>query len=85
VVALLIRRISFEDGNIDKPILGEMRLSSSSTEKFSDRVLVLLLPYCFHNPQRVPPRAAFYLQMRGLPTGLEPATFSRATIHLAVS
>jgi hypothetical protein len=39
VVALLIRRISFEDGNIDKPILGEMRLSSSSTEKFSDRVL----------------------------------------------
>jgi hypothetical protein len=38
VVASFIRRISFENGNIDKPILREVRLSSSFTEKFSDRV-----------------------------------------------
>jgi len=40
VVALLIRRISsFENGDIGKPILCEMRLSSSFMERFSDRVL----------------------------------------------
>jgi hypothetical protein len=34
----LTRRISFEDGDIGKPILGRMRLSSSLMERFSDRV-----------------------------------------------
>src|SRR5215208_3197269 len=36
----LIRRISFEEGDIGSLILGEMRPSSSFREKFSDRVLV---------------------------------------------
>jgi integrase len=41
VVASLIRRISFENGDyFGKPILGEMRLYSSVTRRFSDRVLV---------------------------------------------
>jgi hypothetical protein len=40
VVASLIRRISFEDGDIGSLILREMRPSSSFMEKFSDRVLV---------------------------------------------
>jgi len=45
VVASLIRRISFENGEyIGKPILGEMRLYSSVTRRFSDRVLVCLKP-----------------------------------------
>jgi hypothetical protein len=39
MVALLIRRISFENGDIGKSILGEMRLSSSFTKRFSDRLL----------------------------------------------
>jgi hypothetical protein len=40
VVASLIRRISFENGDyFGKPILGEMRLCSRFMEKFSDRVL----------------------------------------------
>jgi hypothetical protein len=34
----LIRRISFEEGDIGSLILGEMRPSSSFREKFSDRV-----------------------------------------------
>jgi hypothetical protein len=38
VVASLIRRISFENDDTGKPILGEMRLSSSFTERFSDRL-----------------------------------------------
>jgi len=38
VVASLIRRISFEDGDIGNLILGEMCPSSSFREKFSDRV-----------------------------------------------
>ncbi len=39
---MLIRRISsFENGDIGKPILCEMRLSSSFMERFSDRVLDL--------------------------------------------
>src|ERR687897_1000413 len=49
-------------------------------QRLACRSLVLLLPYRFHSSQRVPSRAAFYLQMRGLPTGLEPATFG-ATIR----
>src|SRR5215216_2662993 len=39
VVASLIRRISFEEGAIGSLILGEMRPSSSFTQKFSDRLL----------------------------------------------
>jgi hypothetical protein len=40
VVASLMRRISFlENGDIGNPILCEMRLSSSFTQRFSDRVL----------------------------------------------
>jgi hypothetical protein len=39
VVASLIRRISFENGDSGKSILGEMRLCSTFMEKFSDRVL----------------------------------------------
>ena len=39
MVASLIRGISFEDGAIGSLILGEMRPSSSFTEKFSDRLL----------------------------------------------
>jgi len=40
VVASLIRRISFENGDyFGKPILGEMRLYSTVTRRFSDRVL----------------------------------------------
>jgi hypothetical protein len=40
VVASLIRRISFENGDyFGKPILGEMRLCSRFMERFSDRVL----------------------------------------------
>jgi len=39
VVVLLMRRISFENGDyFGKPILGEMRLCSRFMEKFSDRV-----------------------------------------------
>jgi len=38
VVASLIRRISFEEGAIGSLILGEMRPSSSFTQKFSDRL-----------------------------------------------
>ena len=40
MVASLIRRISFEEGDIGSLILGEMRPSSSFREKFSDRVFV---------------------------------------------
>src|SRR5215217_4891842 len=40
VVASLIRRISFEEGAIGSLILGEMRPSSSFTQKFSDRLLI---------------------------------------------
>jgi hypothetical protein len=39
VLGSLNGRISFENGYIDKPILGEVRLSSSLIERFSDRVL----------------------------------------------
>jgi K+/H+ antiporter YhaU regulatory subunit KhtT len=40
VVASLIRRISFGNGDyFGKPILGEMRLCSRFMERFSDRVL----------------------------------------------
>jgi hypothetical protein len=38
VLGSLNGRISFENGYIDKPILGEVRLSSSLIERFSDRV-----------------------------------------------
>jgi hypothetical protein len=38
VMLSLTRRISFEDGDIGKPILGEVRLSSSLTKRFSDRI-----------------------------------------------
>jgi hypothetical protein len=38
VVASLIRRTSFENGDGGNPILGEMRLCSTFMEKFSDRV-----------------------------------------------
>jgi hypothetical protein len=38
VVASFIRHISFEDGAIGRAILGEMRPSSSFTQKFSDRL-----------------------------------------------
>jgi len=54
--------------------------SSGSPQWRACRSLVLLLPYCFHTPQRVPPSFAFYLQMMGWLTGLEPATFG-ATIR----
>src|SRR5215208_364996 len=40
MVASFIRRISFENGDIGKSILGEMRLCSRSMKWFSDRVLV---------------------------------------------
>jgi hypothetical protein len=40
VVASLIRRISFEEGDIGSLILGELRPSSTFMERFSDRLLV---------------------------------------------
>src|SRR5215208_1540987 len=39
MVASFIRRISFENGDIGKTILGEMRLCSRSMKWFSDRLL----------------------------------------------
>jgi hypothetical protein len=43
VVASFIRRISFENGDISKSILGEMRLCSRAMKWFSDRLLVKVL------------------------------------------
>src|SRR5215216_4612834 len=39
MVASFIRRISFENGDISKSILGEMRLCSRAMKWFSDRLL----------------------------------------------
>jgi hypothetical protein len=38
---MLTGRVSFEDGDIGKPILEEMRPSSSLTGMFSDRLLTI--------------------------------------------
>jgi hypothetical protein len=75
-----MRRFYTPDRFLNKVVKLNFEKYSYPPQRLACRSLVLLLPYHFLSSQRVPSRAAFYLQMRGWPTGFEPAPFG-ATIR----